>query len=78
MTEDQFKAWKASPATKPFLAFLNEVREDLKERWASGEPLTKDEHAVAMVYGDVVKLEWADVAAFYGKEDEEKDNDSQK
>lgn len=65
-TKEQFEAWRSRPETKKFLAFLREVREDLKERWADGEHMDADKHAIAMVYGDIIGLDWdRDVASFY-------------
>ena len=71
MNEEQFKAWKHSPATQPFLKYLNDAREALKERWAQGAEISDKDHAIAMVYGDIADLEWKDIAQFYGVEDDE-------
>lgn len=72
VTEEQFQAWKASPATGPFLRHLEQVREQLKERWAQGEDLSPTDHAIAMVYGDVIDLDYErDIAPFYEDDDEE-------
>lgn len=83
-TKEQFQAWKARPETQAFLMFLNEVREELKEKWAKGVPLSDKEHAIAMAYGDILDLKWSSddptdptVAAFYEIEDEENDEPEQ-
>ncbi len=69
-TEEQFKAWKGRPETEEFLAFLGDVRESLKNRWADGDTLNDADHAVAMVYGDIVNLNYDEsVRPFYHEEE---------
>lgn len=66
MDREAFGAWKGRPETAEFLEFIAEVREDLKERWASGELLDDKDHAIAIVYGDILALDYdRDVKAFY-------------
>lgn len=67
-TDEEFAAWRARPETKKFLEFLNEVRESVKEKWAEGIPMDEKEHAVAMVYGDIIGLRYEQVAEVYGIE----------
>ena len=75
MTEEEFQAWRHSPATGPFLKHLHAVRERLKEQWALGVPLGDKAHAIAMVYGDILDLEYErDIAPEYeveGKEEQD-------
>lgn len=67
-SQEAFEAWKGRPETADFLAFLQEVREDLKERWAGGETLGDAEHAIAIVYGDIIGLDYErDVQPFYAR-----------
>jgi hypothetical protein len=68
-TKEQFEAWRASAATKDFLAFLAERREALKEQWAEGTPLTPADQMVAAVYGDIITLAYEDVENFYQAEE---------
>lgn len=74
-TEEQFKAWRQRRETKQFLAFLKERRETLKEAWADGEAeMNPNDHAMAMVFGDIINLNYeGDVAPYY--EDEETDEE---
>jgi hypothetical protein len=82
LTEEQFQAWKGHPVTKPFLEFLRAVREDLKERWAEGQEMEPTDHAIAIVYGDIIGLEYdRDIRPFYerkfGITEESEDEDVQ-
>lgn len=65
--KEDFDAWKAR--SLGFFQFLRDRRQDLMERWADGQPLGEHEQALAVTYGDILGLNWAeDVAAFYGIE----------
>lgn len=65
--KEDFENWKAH--SKGFFQFLRDRREDLKEQWANGAPLTEVEQALAATYGDILILNWEeDVAAFYNIE----------
>lgn len=74
-TQEEFTNWKASPLTQKFLAFLSDKREDLKETWAEGTPMSKDEEAIAFVYGDILSLEYEHVEEFYLTEEKETEDD---
>lgn len=65
-TKEQFEAWKAGEANQGFLKFVLDSREALMADWADGRPMTPENQATAVVYGDLLGLQWADVADFYG------------
>ena len=72
-TKEQFQAWKGSRATKHFLAFLKERRDELASRWADGEEMTPHEQSMAQVYGDLCGLDYErDVLPIY---EETEDNE---
>lgn len=78
MTEEQFQAWKHAEANKPFFAFLTMVREGLKEAWAEGQPITDKDHAIAIVYGDILALNYErDVKPYYERTDEDEQERNQ-
>ena len=65
-TKEQHQAWKASRATKHFLAFLRERRDELAARWADGEEMTPHEQSMAQVFGDLIDMDYErDVAPTY-------------
>lgn len=43
------------------------------ERWAGGEEFSVQDQAIAVVYGDIVTLQYDNVAEFYEKEEEDTD-----
>jgi hypothetical protein len=74
MNEEEFQAWKHSPATGPFLAHLHRVRERIKEDWGSGSPVDEVAHAIAIVYGDILDLDYErDVRPHYERSDNEQE-----
>jgi hypothetical protein len=65
-TKEQFQAWKASQATKHFLAFLKGRRDELAARWADGEEMTAHDQSMAQVYNDLINLDYGrDVLSTY-------------
>ena len=74
LTQERFDEWRSSPLTKEFFKFLSDKREDAKETWARGQEMSKEVTATAFVYGEILTLEYTDVAEFYGIELEEKEN----
>ena len=59
--------------TQPFLNFLRERREAIKEGWGIGAPLDDTAQSIAIVYGDIMDLDYErDVRPHY--EEEEKTN----
>jgi len=81
-TQEAFDEWHSSPLTKEFFKFLSDKREDLKETWAKGQPIDDKAHAIAMVYGDILDLEFSTIAEFYNieideKEDEKNDDENE-
>ena len=78
-TQEQFDEWHSHPLTKQFFAFLNERREDLKEKWAEGlNEMSEEEHSIAKVYGDILGLDYEqDIATYYEAEEKEDENDEE-
>jgi hypothetical protein len=66
-----FQEWKDHPRNKPFLQFLRDQVEALKDQWASGVEMDSRQQTKALLMGELSDLEWAEVAAFYEIEDTE-------
>lgn len=75
MTKEEFLAWRGSPATEPFLKYLADRRDMLMQAWANGNPTDEADQTEAMMCGQIIDLEWKDVAEFYGIEEEETDGE---
>jgi hypothetical protein len=73
--QERFDEWRASPLTKDFFKFLSEKREDLKEAWAQGEDMSASDLSAAVVFGDIIDLEYATIAEFYDIELDEKEEE---
>ena len=71
MNHEEFITWRHSPDNRPFFQYLTDAREAVKEEWAVGNQITDKDHAIAMTYGDLLALEWKDVADFYGLEEQD-------
>ena len=65
MNEEQFVEWAHHPVNAPFRQYLNDCRESLKDRWASGDNVSEKDHAFVVACGDILTLEWADVAVLW-------------
>ncbi len=75
-TKEQFLAWKDSPQTKGFLAFLRERRDELAADWADGKTMTAHEQSMAQAFGDIAGFEYdRDIAPHYEKQEQEKESD---
>jgi|TARA_R100000656_G_scaffold19339_1_gene17626 2-phospho-L-lactate guanylyltransferase (CobY/MobA/RfbA family) len=74
-SQEEFTNWKASPLTQKFFAFLGDKREDLKETWAQGIDMSKEDEAVAFVYGDILDLKYGHISEFYETEEEESEDE---
>ena len=75
MTEEQFQVWANHPVNKPFRKYLADYRRTLADSWANGESVTEREQAMAFVLGELLNLEWRNVAEFYEIPYEENDDD---
>ena len=74
-TQEEFNNWKKSPVTKTFFAHLKAVRADLAEQWASGAQMDETDRSIAMVYGDIVDLNYEmDIVPFYETEESTEDD----
>ena len=68
---ETFKEWINQPLTAVFLQFLKDRREALGWLWMQGQSLPAEAQYQAAFLGEMLALEWADYAKFYGLEDEE-------
>ena len=74
-TKEQFQAWKDSPQSKAFLAYLRERRDELAADWADGKAMTAHEQSMAQVFGDIAGFEYdRDIAPSYEKQEKESDD----
>jgi hypothetical protein len=63
---EAFSQWRASPLTQEFLLLLSKRRDNLKEAWAQGQPLTVEQQAQAVLLGRLAQVSFDDVRDFAG------------
>ncbi len=68
LTAETFGAWRADPRTKAVFLFLADKRAALMDAWASGRIMPVDSQSQAQAFGDLIGLDWPDIADFYQKE----------
>lgn len=66
-----FQEWKGSRVNQAFFQFLRDTSEALARKWASGEPMSQVQQAKAQLFLELADLEWSDVCALYGIEDDD-------
>jgi hypothetical protein len=65
-SRQSFQEWAQSPLTQVYLRFLSDQRDQLAQKWASGEALDQRHQTKALLLGELASLEWSDYASFYG------------
>ena len=75
VTESEIKAWKDHPTTAKVLKFLGDVRESLKEDWASGQIGQENPYPQvrAHTYGEILEIDAAMIMNFYEESEESQD-----
>lgn len=86
MEEEEFQGWLGLPATRKFLQFLKDNRDQLALGWLDGhyqrdDPMNyalQDSDAVARAqcYNDLAEIEYSFMEAFYLKEQPEEPSDA--
>jgi|TARA_R100000501_G_C2570193_1_gene77337 hypothetical protein len=71
-TEDDFVAWKRSPANAPFMKYMGQYLDYMKTSWASGMVLSEADQGRAQTLGDLIDLQWErDILPFYEEDEDE-------
>ena len=86
MEEEEFRGWVGLPATRKFLQFLKDYRDNLAQGWVDGQyqredPMSyalQDSDAVARAqcYNDLAEMEYSFMEAFYLKDEPEEPSDA--
>ena len=74
MNSDEWSSLTSSPGWQPFLNYLADYREAIKERWARGEKL---DAALAQlrceIIGDIINMDFETIDHFYRPDKELRD-----
>jgi hypothetical protein len=76
-SKETFEAWRAHSLTALFRRYLTDFREAQAQKWAEGVSMSPEDQQTAKILGELSRLEWPDVASFYGLPVEETESEAQ-